>query len=211
MSYTLSLSPWWHFQPAWFVQPTVQNAKHVIKQRKVLNALVGDAKAREYFTFWLNKFLRRQMSQLLSKLHFESNILLSIGWILVTSVILHTHMETVETQDFIMADNKDILPLWLSPDSVLFLWQNSFLECAYQYDDDGYQSYCTICCGGREVLMCGNNNCCRSVQNCIYTYTADFRIAKHLLFVATKRFWISHIQKQFTHKCQNMMYGSFYW
>uniref|UniRef100_A0AAX7SPE6 DNA (cytosine-5-)-methyltransferase n=1 Tax=Astatotilapia calliptera TaxID=8154 RepID=A0AAX7SPE6_ASTCA len=39
--------------------------------------------------------------------------------------------------------------------------QNSFLECAYQYDDDGYQSYCTICCGGREVLMCGNNNCCR--------------------------------------------------
>lgn len=42
--------------------------------------------------------------------------------------------------------------------------QNSFLECAYQYDDDGYQSYCTICCGGREVLMCGNNNCCRSVR-----------------------------------------------
>ncbi|XP_075964251.1 DNA (cytosine-5)-methyltransferase 3A-like isoform X3 [Anarhichas minor] len=36
-----------------------------------------------------------------------------------------------------------------------------FLECGYQYDDDGYQSYCTICCGGREVLMCGNNNCCR--------------------------------------------------
>uniref|UniRef100_A0A4W5P221 DNA (cytosine-5-)-methyltransferase n=1 Tax=Hucho hucho TaxID=62062 RepID=A0A4W5P221_9TELE len=41
------------------------------------------------------------------------------------------------------------------------VFQNCFLECAYQYDDDGYQSYCTICCGGREVLMCGNNNCCR--------------------------------------------------
>uniref|UniRef100_A0A8C9RBH6 DNA (cytosine-5-)-methyltransferase n=1 Tax=Scleropages formosus TaxID=113540 RepID=A0A8C9RBH6_SCLFO len=39
--------------------------------------------------------------------------------------------------------------------------KDCFLECAYQYDDDGYQSYCTICCGGREVLMCGNNNCCR--------------------------------------------------
>ncbi|XP_049628877.1 DNA (cytosine-5)-methyltransferase 3A-like [Suncus etruscus] len=38
--------------------------------------------------------------------------------------------------------------------------KNCFLGCAYQYDD-GYQSYCTICCGGREVLMCGNNNCCR--------------------------------------------------
>uniref|UniRef100_A0A8C7UB82 DNA (cytosine-5-)-methyltransferase n=1 Tax=Oncorhynchus mykiss TaxID=8022 RepID=A0A8C7UB82_ONCMY len=46
--------------------------------------------------------------------------------------------------------------------NVLFtVFQNCFLECAYQYDDDGYQSYCTICCGGREVLMCGNNNCCR--------------------------------------------------
>uniref|UniRef100_A0A669EKZ5 DNA (cytosine-5-)-methyltransferase n=1 Tax=Oreochromis niloticus TaxID=8128 RepID=A0A669EKZ5_ORENI len=42
-----------------------------------------------------------------------------------------------------------------------YFLQNCFLECAYQYDDDGYQSYCTICCGGREVLMCGNNNCCR--------------------------------------------------
>ena len=39
--------------------------------------------------------------------------------------------------------------------------KNCFLECAYQYDDDGYQSYCTICCGGHEVLMCRNNNCCR--------------------------------------------------
>ncbi|CAM9257947.1 unnamed protein product [Lampetra planeri] len=43
--------------------------------------------------------------------------------------------------------------------------KNCFLECAYQYDDDGYQSYCTICCGGREVLMCGNNNCCRIHQS----------------------------------------------
>uniref|UniRef100_UPI00358F6A83 DNA (cytosine-5)-methyltransferase 3A-like isoform X2 n=1 Tax=Myxine glutinosa TaxID=7769 RepID=UPI00358F6A83 len=39
--------------------------------------------------------------------------------------------------------------------------QINFMECAYQYDDDGYQSYCSICCGGREVLMCGNLNCFR--------------------------------------------------
>ncbi|KAM8830468.1 DNA (cytosine-5)-methyltransferase 3B isoform 1-T1 [Synchiropus picturatus] len=36
-----------------------------------------------------------------------------------------------------------------------------YLEMSYMYDDDGYQSYCTICCGGREVLLCGNANCCR--------------------------------------------------
>uniref|UniRef100_A0A3Q2CJ84 DNA (cytosine-5-)-methyltransferase n=1 Tax=Cyprinodon variegatus TaxID=28743 RepID=A0A3Q2CJ84_CYPVA len=35
-----------------------------------------------------------------------------------------------------------------------------FLEISYMYDDDGYQSYCTVCCGGREVLLCGIANCC---------------------------------------------------
>uniref|UniRef100_A0A8C4WSS6 DNA (cytosine-5-)-methyltransferase n=1 Tax=Eptatretus burgeri TaxID=7764 RepID=A0A8C4WSS6_EPTBU len=41
------------------------------------------------------------------------------------------------------------------------LCSNTFMECAYQYDDDGYQAYCSVCYGGGEVLMCGNNNCCR--------------------------------------------------
>ncbi|KAL4655355.1 DNA (cytosine-5)-methyltransferase 3B-like [Arapaima gigas] len=36
-----------------------------------------------------------------------------------------------------------------------------YLEISYMYDDDGYQSYCTVCCGGKEVLLCGNANCCR--------------------------------------------------
>ncbi|XP_041081134.1 DNA (cytosine-5)-methyltransferase 3B-like isoform X3 [Polyodon spathula] len=36
-----------------------------------------------------------------------------------------------------------------------------YLEISYMYDDDGYQSYCTVCCGGQEVLLCGNANCCR--------------------------------------------------
>ncbi|XP_013878284.1 DNA (cytosine-5)-methyltransferase 3B, partial [Austrofundulus limnaeus] len=28
-----------------------------------------------------------------------------------------------------------------------------YLEISYMYDDDGYQSYCTVCCGGRELLL----------------------------------------------------------
>ncbi|TRY89877.1 hypothetical protein DNTS_030354 [Danionella cerebrum] len=40
-------------------------------------------------------------------------------------------------------------------------YQDVYLEISYMYDDDGYQSYCTVCCGGREVLLCGNANCCR--------------------------------------------------
>lgn len=49
--------------------------------------------------------------------------------------------------------------LWLSPARLSD--QDVYLEISYMYDDDGYQSYCTICCGGREVLLCGNANCCR--------------------------------------------------
>ncbi|XP_053316522.1 DNA (cytosine-5)-methyltransferase 3A-like [Spea bombifrons] len=36
-----------------------------------------------------------------------------------------------------------------------------FVEWGYQLDDDGYQSYCSVCCSGEEVLMCGNASCWR--------------------------------------------------
>nr|XP_004464120.2 DNA (cytosine-5)-methyltransferase 3B isoform X3 [Dasypus novemcinctus] len=39
--------------------------------------------------------------------------------------------------------------------------QDRFLELFYMYDDDGYQSYCTVCCEGRELLLCSNTSCCR--------------------------------------------------
>uniref|UniRef100_H3C8M3 DNA (cytosine-5-)-methyltransferase n=1 Tax=Tetraodon nigroviridis TaxID=99883 RepID=H3C8M3_TETNG len=40
--------------------------------------------------------------------------------------------------------------------------KNNFMETLYRYDEDGYQSYCTICCYGMEVILCGNDSCCRS-------------------------------------------------
>lgn len=40
--------------------------------------------------------------------------------------------------------------------------KGNFAETLYRYDEDGYQSYCTICCYGNEVLLCGNDSCCRS-------------------------------------------------
>ncbi|XP_032376067.1 uncharacterized protein LOC116692137 isoform X1 [Etheostoma spectabile] len=39
--------------------------------------------------------------------------------------------------------------------------KNNLTETLYRYDDDGYQSYCTICCYGLEVILCGNDSCCR--------------------------------------------------
>lgn len=41
--------------------------------------------------------------------------------------------------------------------------QNNFAETLYRYDEDGYQSYCTICCYGMEVILCGKDSCCRFV------------------------------------------------
>lgn len=40
--------------------------------------------------------------------------------------------------------------------------QDNFTETLFRYDEDGYQSYCTICCYGLEVILCGNDSCCRS-------------------------------------------------
>ncbi|XP_016367330.1 uncharacterized protein LOC107707749 isoform X2 [Sinocyclocheilus rhinocerous] len=38
----------------------------------------------------------------------------------------------------------------------------NFTETLYRYDEDGYQSYCTVCCSGMEVILCGHDSCCRS-------------------------------------------------
>ncbi|KAA8591366.1 hypothetical protein FQN60_002309 [Etheostoma spectabile] len=37
----------------------------------------------------------------------------------------------------------------------------NFTETLFRYDEDGYQSYCTVCCAGLEVILCGNASCCR--------------------------------------------------
>uniref|UniRef100_UPI0037E7674B DNA (cytosine-5-)-methyltransferase 3 beta, duplicate a n=1 Tax=Semicossyphus pulcher TaxID=241346 RepID=UPI0037E7674B len=39
--------------------------------------------------------------------------------------------------------------------------KENFTETLYRYDEDGYQSYCTVCCAGSEVILCGNSSCCR--------------------------------------------------
>ncbi|KAM4563623.1 DNA (cytosine-5)-methyltransferase 3B-like, partial [Odontesthes bonariensis] len=46
--------------------------------------------------------------------------------------------------------------------------KNNFTETLFRYDEDGYQSYCTICCYGMEVVLCGNDSCCRSYcEDCL--------------------------------------------
>ncbi|XP_062397446.1 DNA (cytosine-5-)-methyltransferase 3 beta, duplicate a [Sardina pilchardus] len=45
--------------------------------------------------------------------------------------------------------------------SLCGMCKKNFMETLYRYDEDGYQSYCTVCCFGKEVLLCSNSNCCR--------------------------------------------------
>lgn len=40
--------------------------------------------------------------------------------------------------------------------------QQSFMENAYLFDDDGYQMFCTICSDGQEILLCDREGCLRS-------------------------------------------------
>lgn len=47
------------------------------------------------------------------------------------------------------------------------LCQDRFLELFYMYDEDGYQSYCTVCCEGKELLLCSNASCCRWVPRAL--------------------------------------------
>ncbi|XP_024148803.1 DNA (cytosine-5-)-methyltransferase 3 beta, duplicate a [Oryzias melastigma] len=52
--------------------------------------------------------------------------------------------------------------------------KENFSETLYRYDDDGYQSYCTVCCAGQEVVLCDNVNCCRCFcKDCLNLLIGD--------------------------------------
>uniref|UniRef100_A0A5F8HBK3 DNA methyltransferase 3 like n=1 Tax=Monodelphis domestica TaxID=13616 RepID=A0A5F8HBK3_MONDO len=42
-----------------------------------------------------------------------------------------------------------------------FPCKDNFLESFFLYDEDGYQSFCTICCSGEILLTCENPSCSR--------------------------------------------------
>uniref|UniRef100_A0A673XMY5 DNA (cytosine-5-)-methyltransferase n=1 Tax=Salmo trutta TaxID=8032 RepID=A0A673XMY5_SALTR len=52
--------------------------------------------------------------------------------------------------------------------------KENFIETLYRYDEDGYQSYCTVCCAGQEVILCGNASCCRCFcKDCLNILVGD--------------------------------------
>ncbi|MBN3291275.1 DNM3B methyltransferase, partial [Polypterus senegalus] len=75
----------------------------------------------------------------------------------------HLKAQCICLQDFCIACGKTKVATFhpLFEGGLCQACKDTYLEISYMYDDDGYQSYCTVCCGGDEVLLCGNENCCR--------------------------------------------------
>ncbi|VFV24172.1 dna (cytosine-5-)-methyltransferase [Lynx pardinus] len=48
-----------------------------------------------------------------------------------------------------------------APCKALPLAKDKFLGRLFLYDDDGYQSYCSVCCSGDTLLICENPDCTR--------------------------------------------------
>lgn len=59
-------------------------------------------------------------------------------------------------------DTKNSVPHPLFHGSLCDECKETFLECSYLFDADGYQMYCTICGDGKEVFMCESTGCFRS-------------------------------------------------
>ncbi|TFK12576.1 monoglyceride lipase [Platysternon megacephalum] len=57
--------------------------------------------------------------------------------------------------------------------------RDRFLELFYMYDEDGYQSYLTVCCEGKELLLCSNASCCRCFcVKCLEVLVGQSTLAK---------------------------------
>ncbi|XP_029361483.1 uncharacterized protein LOC115045764 [Echeneis naucrates] len=70
----------------------------------------------------------------------------------------------LDIEDFCLCCGTEKIEIFhpLFKGSLCLKCKNNLTETLYRYDEDGYQSYCTICCYGLEVILCGNDSCCRS-------------------------------------------------
>ncbi|XP_046726063.1 uncharacterized protein LOC124399272 isoform X2 [Silurus meridionalis] len=67
-------------------------------------------------------------------------------------------------EDFCLSCGNSCIEIFhpLFEGSLCLKCKDNLTETLYRYDDDGYQSYCTVCCAGLEVILCGHDSCCRS-------------------------------------------------
>uniref|UniRef100_A0AAR2IL56 DNA (cytosine-5-)-methyltransferase n=1 Tax=Pygocentrus nattereri TaxID=42514 RepID=A0AAR2IL56_PYGNA len=75
----------------------------------------------------------------------------------------YTRVNGKKIEDFCLSCGNANIEIFhpLFEGSLCFRCKENFTETLFRYDDDGYQSYCTVCCAGLEVILCGNTSCCR--------------------------------------------------
>uniref|UniRef100_A0A673FVY3 DNA (cytosine-5-)-methyltransferase n=1 Tax=Sinocyclocheilus rhinocerous TaxID=307959 RepID=A0A673FVY3_9TELE len=80
------------------------------------------------------------------------------------SQMVHTFLENkTDIEEFCLSCGSTFVDIIhpLFEGSLCLKCKFNFTETLYRYDEDGYQSYCTICCSGVEVILCGHGSCCR--------------------------------------------------
>ncbi|XP_016151354.1 DNA (cytosine-5-)-methyltransferase beta, duplicate b.3 isoform X2 [Sinocyclocheilus grahami] len=78
--------------------------------------------------------------------------------------MVHTFLENkIDIEEFCLSCGSTFVDIIhpLFEGSLCLKCKFNFTETLYRYDEDGYQSYCTICCSGMEVILCGHDSCCR--------------------------------------------------
>uniref|UniRef100_A0A3B5AH17 DNA (cytosine-5-)-methyltransferase n=1 Tax=Stegastes partitus TaxID=144197 RepID=A0A3B5AH17_9TELE len=96
----------------------------------------------------------------------------------------------IDTRDFCLScgSSEIEVPHPLFEGGLCLRCKENFSETLYRYDEDGYQSYCTVCCAGLEVILCGITSCCRLpglkylfrcyFKNPLITLTRSFGVIK---------------------------------
>lgn len=91
----------------------------------------------------------------------------------------------------------------------MFLFpQNNFTETLFRYDDDGYQSYCTICCYGMEVILCGNDSCCRSTSSPLSFSSVRRGAPGWWLSCSPTLWWSLLVFRSYCRDCLNILVGA---
>ncbi|KAM9342374.1 uncharacterized protein KZ484_015079 [Pholidichthys leucotaenia] len=84
---------------------------------------------------------------------------------------IHTVMErNLDLDDYCLCcgDDRTEIPHPLFKGGLCLKCMDNFTETLPRYDSDNYQSYCTICCYGDTVILCGFDNCFRAYcNNCL--------------------------------------------
>ncbi|XP_058499785.1 uncharacterized protein LOC131469012 isoform X2 [Solea solea] len=112
-------------------------------------------------------FKKKNFVKTLNKVNQSTNVYTQPDQKVREETIIRINDMKLNIEDFCLCCGTEDIEIShpLFKGSLCLKCKDNFTETLYRYDEDGYQSYCTICCYGMEVILCGNDSCCRSYCN----------------------------------------------